>query len=84
MATTHVPAPGSVELTVLCRGHNRKCMMHAENGLPPRLRHMSSIGTPAEFCESALFVVRRESLESRETVLDEMTTTPVAGVRETR
>jgi hypothetical protein len=61
-ATTH----DSAELTVVCKIHRRKVMLHADPGHPARLRHMSSTGRPVEFCESQRFTVRRESEENRD------------------
>lgn len=79
MTTTPVPTPVSGELTVLCKTHTRRVMLFATEGYPPRLRHMSKTGSPSEFCESVKFLVRRESVEVRETVLAEMTIRYEAG-----
>lgn len=66
------PTPGSGELTVLCKVHRRKCMLHAVEGYPARLRHMSRTGAPVEFCESQLFLVRLEYEADRDVVTGEL------------
>jgi hypothetical protein len=82
MTSTSATTPASAEITVVCRSHNRKCMPFADAGSPVRIRHMSKIGTPAEFCSAAQFTVRHETLETRDAVFKLMETTPVAGVRD--
>lgn len=66
--------PDSAELTVVCKIHRRKVMLHADPGHPVRLRHMSSTGRPVEFCESQLFTVRHEYESVRESALAELET----------
>jgi hypothetical protein len=66
--------PDSAELTVVCKIHRRKVMLHADPGHPARLRHMSSTGRPVEFCESQLFTVRHEYESGREPALAELET----------
>jgi hypothetical protein len=74
MTMTSAATPDSADLTVVCRLHNRRVMVHTTEGSPPRIRHMSRVDTPAEFCDAIRFTVRREFLvEDRDAVLAELT-----------
>jgi hypothetical protein len=65
--------PGSGELTVLCKVHNRRVMLHEVPGYPARLAHISRAGTPADFCESVLYLARYECTADRGQILAELT-----------
>lgn len=60
------------ELTVLCALHQRRCMLVEESSGPAKIRHMSRVGTPVEYCSSQIFTVRHESKTDRETAYTEM------------
>lgn len=56
----------SGDVTVLCKNHRRRCMLHQVPGFPARVAHISRAGTAAEYCDAVLFQIRHEYDTSRE------------------